>query len=145
VNETEWMDSVCDWLSASLAIMYPGSHMKASCHKRLPYRLEIRSYNRDDTPNAANPAHYQTDLCIFEITADGSWTPRVVIEGKLGAVTSHDALTYSGKGRDAHPGVPLPAVRDLDRRASFRAAAPVSSWKPLRFHDHLGRGAAGFK
>jgi hypothetical protein len=97
MTETEWMDIVSGWLSESLDRKYPGGRMKASCRKRLPYRFEIRSYNGDDTPNAADPSHYQTDLCIFETHSDGSWTPRVVIEGKLGAVTTHDALTYSAK------------------------------------------------
>ncbi len=39
---------------------------------------------------------YQTDLLISDATEE-AWTPRVVVECKLGRVSTHDALTYSTK------------------------------------------------
>jgi hypothetical protein len=53
------------------------------------------------------PYGYQTDLLISERLDDGEdWTPRVVVEFKLGSVTTHDALTYSAKAathKNVHP------------------------------------------
>jgi hypothetical protein len=97
MNEVQWMDSVCGRVNQALERQYPTGQIKASTRKRLPYRFEISSYNKQDKPNPALPTSYQTDLLIFETNPDESWTPRVVIEGKLGSVTTHDALTYSAK------------------------------------------------
>jgi len=97
MNEAEWMDIVCDGLNGALVRTYPDGRVQASSRKRLPYRFEISSYDRQDNPSRTQPTSYQTDLLIFEVAADGSWTPRVVVEGKLGSVTTHDALTYSAK------------------------------------------------
>src|SRR5947199_4717310 len=95
MDEAQWMESVCKRLRAFLAERGETS-IQASCHKRLPYRFEIGSY-RGDIPVPSLPTSYQTDLLIFQTHSDGSWTPRVVIEGKLGQVTTHNALTYSAK------------------------------------------------
>lgn len=48
----------------------------------------------------------QTDLSIVEHIDAERWTPRVVVEAKLGSVTTHDAITYSEKAathRSVHP------------------------------------------
>ena len=37
---------------------------------------------------------------------DGRWTPRVVVEAKVGSINTHDAITYSQKAvahRSVHP------------------------------------------
>lgn len=96
MNEAQWMDSVCVRLNSALERRYPERKIRASSRKRLPYRFEIRSYT-DDKPNPGGATSYQTDLLVFETNSDGSWTPRVVIEGKLSKVSTHDALTYSAK------------------------------------------------
>jgi hypothetical protein len=49
---------------------------------------------------------YQTDILVRDELADDLWVPRVVIECKLGGVTTHDALTYSAKAdthKQVHP------------------------------------------
>jgi len=49
---------------------------------------------------------YETDLLIFDIRKNGHWIPRVIVEGKLRGVTTHDALTYSAKAathKHVHP------------------------------------------
>jgi hypothetical protein len=97
MNEADWIEIVCGELNGALARKYPGGQVQASSRKRLPYRFEISSYDRLDNPSRTQPTSYQTDLLIFEVTTDGNWTPRVVVEGKLGSITSHDALTYSAK------------------------------------------------
>jgi hypothetical protein len=90
------MDSVCSRLNETLERSYSRREISASTRKRLPYRFEVSSYNQEK-PNPGQPTSYQTDLLIFENNLDGSWTPRVVTEGKLGQVTTHDSLTYSAK------------------------------------------------
>jgi hypothetical protein len=63
----------------------------------LPYRNEIHAYHDDGyAPMARRITSYQTGILIWE-TFDGGWIPRVVIECKIGSVTTHDALTYSAK------------------------------------------------
>jgi hypothetical protein len=45
-------------------------------------------------------------LLIFDILKEGHWIPRVVVEGKLKSITTHDALTYSAKAathKHVHP------------------------------------------
>ncbi len=39
---------------------------------------------------------FQTDLCVFRRHQDGTLTPKVAIEFKMG-VTTHDVITYSSK------------------------------------------------
>ena len=73
---------------------------------RLPYRNEIHSYKGEGIEiGRPNVKGYQTDLLISEIIR-GGWIPRVVIECKIGGVTTHDALTYSAKAathKHVHP------------------------------------------
>ncbi len=96
MSETEWMDGICSRLDEGLKKNYSRRQIQASSRRRLPYRFEISSYN-EEKPNPGQATSYQTDLLIVENNSDGSWTPRVVIEGKLGQVTTHDSLTYSAK------------------------------------------------
>jgi hypothetical protein len=52
------------------------------------------------------PIRYQTDVLIIERTTTDVWKPRVVIEGKIDSVTTHDAITYSEKAfahKRVHP------------------------------------------
>lgn len=95
MNEAEWMLSVSRRLrTGSLA----GANVEISCRRRLPYRFEIRSYDADGQANSHETTSYEIDLLVSEVDSrTGHWTPRVAIEGKLGAVTTHDALTYSAK------------------------------------------------
>jgi hypothetical protein len=75
---------------------------------RLPYAFHVDSYRGKfgDQGAPESKAHgYQTDLLIAE-QLDAGWVPRVVVEFKLGSVTTHDALTYSAKAathKNVHP------------------------------------------
>lgn len=72
---------------------------------KLPYASEISRYDANDAPTH-HQRSYETDLLVFDETPDGDWTPRVIVECKLGAVTTHDALTYSAKAathKHVHP------------------------------------------
>ncbi len=80
--------------------------------RRLPYAVHVSSYrNKAGKPAKAEPVttshRYQTDLLIVErLTASDVWVPRVVVEFKLGSVSTHDALTYSAKAathKNVHP------------------------------------------
>src|SRR5437762_1914223 len=69
---------------------------------RLAYGHEIVSYLEKPVTRSTK---FETDLAIVE-TTDGAWRPRVVVEAKLGSVTTHDAITYSQKAvhhRAVHP------------------------------------------
>ena len=73
---------------------------------RLPYAYEVTSY-KDDQPEGRRAARYQTDLLVYDEVGGGEhWVPRVVVECKVKGVTTHDALTYSGKAathKQVHP------------------------------------------
>jgi hypothetical protein len=71
---------------------------------RLPYTREVLSY-RGTRPERETDMRYETDLLVVE-QVNGEWTPRVVVEAKLGSVTTHDAITYSQKAathKHVHP------------------------------------------
>lgn len=71
---------------------------------RLAYSREVLSYEGDD-PKGETGMRYETDLLVVE-QIRGGWTPRVVVEAKLGTVTTHDAITYSQKAathKHVHP------------------------------------------
>jgi hypothetical protein len=73
--------------------------------KRLSYAFEIREYGADGPTERGNE-QYETDLLISEDCAGAGWKPRVVIEAKLGSITTHDAITYSEKAathKRVHP------------------------------------------
>src|SRR5207247_985411 len=59
---------------------------------KLAYANEILSYGT--APNFKSN-YFETDLAIVEPIKTGRWRPRVVVEAKLGSVTTHDAITYS--------------------------------------------------
>lgn len=72
---------------------------------KLPYALEVLAYD-DYEPVEKHVSSYETDMLVYEQLESGRWWPRVVIECKLGAVTTHDALTYSAKAathKNVHP------------------------------------------
>lgn len=69
---------------------------------KLCYSNEVRSYS---DPWEYENGSFKTDLAILEENNSG-WKPRVVIEAKLGSITTHDAITYSKKAalhRSVHP------------------------------------------
>ena len=73
--------------------------------KRLSYAFEIREYGADG-PRETGNEQYETDLLISDDCAGEGWKPRVVIEVKLGSITTHDAVTYSEKAathKRVHP------------------------------------------
>jgi hypothetical protein len=106
--ERAWVETVKADIEAILA----RRGIVVETGRRLPYAVHVSSYrSKAGEPAMADPvtvSHgYQTDLLIAErLAAPGDWVPRVVVEFKLGSVTTHDALTYSAKAathKNVHP------------------------------------------
>ena len=64
--------------------------------KKIPYSFEIISY-KENEPEETNIIKYETELIICQNLSENFWKPRIVIEGKLKSVTTHDAITCSQK------------------------------------------------
>jgi hypothetical protein len=104
INENQFMALVLNRINAEL-IKRGINEITTSQGSKLPYAYEILSYD-NGTPAEINDISYETDLLVYETTNDQKWKPRVVIEGKLGSVTTHDAITYSQKAlthKNVHP------------------------------------------
>ena len=106
MSEASWAKAICQRLNdAWTAGRKKPSKLKASCGERLPYRHEVFGYQLNK-PTETILTSYQTDLLVVDIEPNDQWTPRVVIECKLGSLSSHDALTYSAKAethKQVHP------------------------------------------
>ncbi|MBK6544568.1 MAG: hypothetical protein IPG12_04770 [Saprospiraceae bacterium] len=66
---------------------------------RLSYANEVLTYGSDNKPDNQKSIGYETDILIYEQIDEATWKPRIVIETKLGSVTTHDAITYSQKAQ----------------------------------------------
>lgn len=111
MTEKEWVALIVEFLRPKLA-----DKCDAKIGYRLPYSLEIVRYS--DEATITQPIAYQTDILITE-EDDNGWLPRIVIEAKIGNVTTHDAITYSQKAANhkaVHPylryGIILGAWKD---------------------------------
>lgn len=103
IKETDWVESVLPVLRAKL-VAHDAS-LRLDSAASLPYAFEVRRYHEGAVSDHHSQS-YQTDLLISEVQGDGRSTPRVVIEAKLGSVTTHDAITYSQKAvthKTVHP------------------------------------------
>jgi len=101
MTEVQWVEQVANELSKES--WFTSEHLSVKTALKLAYACEIASYGdsaRTDTITFA------TDLAIVESIGGDRWKPRVVVEAKLGRVTTHDAITYSQKAsthRAVHP------------------------------------------
>ncbi len=98
MTEKEWVALIVEFLRHRLP-----AGCSAKIGYRLPYSLEIVRYS-EEAP-VTQPIAYQTDILITEEDGSG-WLPRIVIEAKIGNVTTHDAITYSQKAANhkaVHP------------------------------------------
>ncbi|MCB9848426.1 MAG: hypothetical protein H6814_08440 [Phycisphaeraceae bacterium] len=105
-SEKQWVASLVDRLrdslndDASKAVL-----VGVEDARRLTYAYEVYRYSGTE-PIDMSQAGYQTDLLVYDMIDDEQWIPRIVIEMKLGSVTTHDALTYSSKAsthKNVHP------------------------------------------
>ncbi|GAH26045.1 unnamed protein product, partial [marine sediment metagenome] len=86
MNEREWVETVRADIEAHL----PKKRITVRTGYRLPYAREVFSYQSNSNEPALEQSHrYQTDLLISEqLVGTDDWAPRVVVEFKLGSVTS---------------------------------------------------------
>tara|TARA_B100000315_G_C14348460_1_gene482882 strand:- start:139 stop:690 length:552 start_codon:yes stop_codon:yes gene_type:complete len=98
MNEVKWTQMVSKRLD---------ERVKDYCiegKKKLTYANEIIRYGKDEPKY--NYMKYQTDILVYEKGSNENWIPRIVIEGKINSVTTHDAITYSKKAQShkyVHP------------------------------------------
>jgi hypothetical protein len=94
MRENDWTKSISDLLSQENL----GSEIYVEVLKKIPYAFEISSFDEEWQVNfeSYDITSFETDLVIYE-KKNGSIIPRVIIEAKVGTVTTHDAITYSHK------------------------------------------------
>lgn len=100
MNEVEWVNQVAAQLSKEPWLLDDGVAVKTGL--KLAYGSEILSYPEPEIRTIS----FATDLAVTEALPGGQWKPRVVVEAKLGSITTHDAITYSQKAavhRSVHP------------------------------------------
>ena len=105
LDEKHWVETLAPQIETALQdASTKRAQVRVAAHKKLYYAHEVFEYS----PGESHPcvSGYQTDLLVFDDLGKRRWTPRVVIECKLGQVTTHDALTYSTKAaahKQVHP------------------------------------------
>jgi len=112
-RERDWVEAVKNDIEDTLT----RQGITVAIGYNLPYAFQVGSYRTSSDepptnrkralPEPVTVSHgYQTDLLIGEQLDTNVWVPRVVVEFKFGAVTTHDALTYSAKAathKNVHP------------------------------------------
>lgn len=94
MKENDWTKSICEMLKKSEL----GKEIYIDVLRKIPYAFEISFFNEDWNvePTGFDKSLFETDLVVFE-KKNGKIIPRVIIEAKVGSVTTHDAITYSHK------------------------------------------------
>lgn len=103
MTEKEWMEDVK--LRLEKEESFSEKNILFSTGKRVPYSFEVLDY-LNDKPKGKNIIRYATDLLVFQKIDNEKWKPRIIIEGKINSVTTHDAITYSQKAlshKNVHP------------------------------------------
>ncbi|MGE0772390.1 MAG: hypothetical protein AB7K37_11810 [Cyclobacteriaceae bacterium] len=102
-NEVNWIKTFISRLEDDLKTF--DKKLRAKDGKNLPYSSEILTYDSSDEPKNMHSLKYETDILIYEQGIE-TWKPRIIIEGKINSVTTHDAITYSQKSqthKNVHP------------------------------------------
>lgn len=94
MKENDWTKSICDMLENE----HLGENIYVDVLKKIPYAFEIASFDDEwkIEADSFDASLFETDLVVYEKT-EGKIIPRVIIESKVGSVTTHDAITYSHK------------------------------------------------
>ena len=103
MKETKWINEIV--LSKLRNKFEENNNIFVDDQKKLPYAFEVKSYN-EKSHGRRNINKYATDLLIYEKLDENNWKPRIVIEGKINSVTTHDAISYSQKAsshKNVHP------------------------------------------
>ena len=94
MKENDWTRSLCEIIKAHDI----GENIYIDVLKKIPYAFEVSAFNEDwkvDEESLCETS-FETDLIVYE-KSNGKIIPRVIIESKVGTVTTHDAITYSHK------------------------------------------------
>ncbi len=94
MKENDWTKSICELLQKQVL----GDNIFIDVLKKIPYAFEISSFNEEwevDT-ESFNETSFETDMVLYEKIGE-KIIPRVIVESKVGTVTTHDAITYSHK------------------------------------------------
>lgn len=106
MSEREWVQWLQNRLQPALEKCGDKDWRVEVCFgEKLAYAHEIMTYH-ENGGNVSRAAKYETDVLIYDINSANDWIPRVVLECKVGSVTTHDALTYSTKAathKHVHP------------------------------------------
>jgi len=102
MNENEWTETIKELLQSSEL----GEGIEVSTLTKLPYTMEVTSFTLDFEPETRSSLPFETDLLIYEKSAEVI-VPRVVIEAKFGSITTHDAITYSYKAQSHKSIIPF--------------------------------------
>ncbi len=103
-TEMGWVRTLIEPLQERLSAIYDNIYV--SDQEKLSYAYEVKSYFDDASAPSCNIARYTTDILVYERIGENEWRPRVIVEAKLGSVTTHDAITYSQKAnthKSVHP------------------------------------------
>jgi hypothetical protein len=103
MSEAEWVERIISELRALQWLNQDG--LSLCTGRKIAYGCEILSYGAEPEPQSKSIS-FETDLAVIETVNGNRWKPRVVIEAKLGSITTHDAITYSQKSashRALHP------------------------------------------
>lgn len=104
MKENDWTRMICELLNREGL----GENTVVESFRKIPYAYEIKDYSEDWIDEQAEPTSFETDMLIYE-KRDDRVIPRVIIESKIGNITTHDAITYSNKA-SYHKNV-MPYVR----------------------------------
>ena len=104
MKENDWTRMICDLLNSGCL----GENIVVEAFRKIPYAYEIKDYSEEWTDEQADLTSFETDMLIYE-KREGRLVPRVIVESKIGTVTTHDAITYSHKA-SYHKNV-MPYVR----------------------------------
>jgi hypothetical protein len=96
MRESEWVSQKIEPIQRRLSAL--DEDLQVLEEKRLPYAHEVYGYEEDGTTKT-NTNRYETDILIAEGAATENWKPRVVVEVKLRAINTHNAIAYSQKAR----------------------------------------------
>jgi hypothetical protein len=97
MTEREWVKSIIPGIE--LLLRQTNDSIRVVDGHRLSYANEVLTYDNENKPREHNSMGFETDILILEQIDPATWKPRVVIETKLGSVTTHDAITYSQKAQ----------------------------------------------
>ena len=94
MKENDWTKSICELLQKQDL----GDNIHIDVLKKIPYAFKISSFNDEweIDKDSFSETSFETDMIVYE-KLNNKIIPRVIIEAKVGTVTTHDAITYSHK------------------------------------------------